>query len=66
MDFRAANEMGGDGFNMEMQNDEVRVSGDWGYARGTYSGNDKYLMVVRRGDDGEWRIAREIWNNNPN
>ena len=60
-DFRVANDPVG-AYNLVMQNDEVKVSGDWGYARGTYDGNDRYLMLVRREADGQWRIAREIWN----
>lgn len=60
-DFRVANDPVG-AYNLVMQNDEVQLSGDWGYARGTYDGNDRYLMLVRREADGQWRIAREIWN----
>ena len=59
-DFRAANDPVG-AYDLEMHNEEVVVTGDWGYARGTYDGNDQYLMIVRRAD-GVWRIAREIWN----
>ncbi len=60
-DMRAANDPVSP-YAFTMHNDEVVVTGDWGYARGTYDGNDQYLMVVRRDADGEWRIAREIWN----
>lgn len=56
---------------------ETIVSGDWAFDRGTTGvvstskvtgetteARDKYLMVLRREEDG-WRIARLIWNRNP-
>jgi uncharacterized protein (TIGR02246 family) len=56
---------------------ETVVSGDWAFDRGTTDvvstskqtgetteAHDKYLMVLRREEDG-WRIARLIWNRNP-
>jgi uncharacterized protein (TIGR02246 family) len=56
---------------------ETIVSGDWAFDRGTTDvvstskqtgettvAHDKYLMVLRREEDG-WRIARLIWNRNP-
>ncbi len=55
-EFRVAQDSG-DWYDLVMQNDEVMVHGDWGYALGTYSGNDKYLSLVRREADGEWRMA---------
>ncbi len=60
-DFRAANDPVG-AYDLVMHNEEVVVTGDWGYARGSYDGNDQFLMIVRRDPDGVWRIAREIWN----
>jgi uncharacterized protein (TIGR02246 family) len=54
--------------------DEVKVLGDWGFVRGTFSGQSKsadgsvtpysgkYINVVRQ-EDGHWKIARVIWNN---
>ncbi len=54
--------------------DEVQVSGDWGMARGTYSGlftpasgaprgvSGKFLCTVRRQADGSWKLAHVIWN----
>ena len=57
------------------KSDEIVVSGDWGFDRGTYrytetpraggatvitSGN--YLWLARREADGAWRYARIIWN----
>jgi ketosteroid isomerase-like protein len=58
--------------------DEVAVSGDLGYHVYSYTwrtspkgggeptvSSGKGLHIVRRGADGAWRIAREIWNANP-
>ena len=54
--------------------DEVKVLGDWGFARGTFSGEStssdgattrfsgKFINVVRQ-EAGHWRLARVIWNN---
>jgi uncharacterized protein (TIGR02246 family) len=55
--------------------DEVQVSGDWAFERGRYditltprSGggsmddNGKYITIYRRQPDGDWKIARDIWN----
>ena len=57
------------------KSDEIVVSGDWGFDRGTYrytqtpraggttvttAGN--YLWLARREADGVWRYARIIWN----
>ena len=56
--------------------EEVQVFGDWGLARGTFSGtltpasgtprrdSGKFLNIVRRQADGSWKIARAIWNAN--
>ena len=53
---------------------EIVVSGDWAFRRGVYTVHatlddgstrtvrDKFLDVWRRGEDGRWRIARDIWN----
>ena len=58
--------------------DEIVVSGDWGFDRGTYrytqtpkaggatvviEGN--YLWLARREPDGAWRVARITWNVRP-
>ncbi len=54
--------------------DEVKVFGDWGMARGTFSGvltpasgaprssSGKFLNTARRQADGSWKIAHAIWN----
>ena len=57
--------------------DEVQVLGEWGFARGTFSGvltptngaapardSGKFMTVVRRQADGTWKLARVIWNAN--
>ena len=52
---------------------EILGSGDlavvWGrseleftYDGATYKNEGNYLAVLKRGDDGRWRIARRIWN----
>jgi uncharacterized protein (TIGR02246 family) len=49
---------------------EARISGDIGYIVGTYAisaGDEtvdtgKYTEIWRRGTDGLWRIASDIWN----
>lgn len=54
--------------------DEVKVFGDWGFARGTFTDSStdssgvtekssgKFINIVRRNAQGEWKIARVIWN----
>ena len=55
--------------------EEVRVSGDWAFERGTYTiglaptaGDDpmrdsgKYITIYQRQPGGSWRLARDIWN----
>ena len=57
--------------------DEIQTFGEWGFARGQWSGvvtpkgggqssriAGSYLCVVRRQADGTWKIAREIWTTN--
>jgi len=57
--------------------DELQVLGEWGFARGTFSGvltptsggapardSGKFINVVRRQSDGTWKLARVIWNAN--
>jgi uncharacterized protein (TIGR02246 family) len=53
---------------------DVGGSGDWAYARGTFSyttaadsgppmtEQGKFLAIHRREPDGTWRITRDIWN----
>lgn len=55
--------------------DEIQLDGEWGFVRGTYAmrldprgGGDplseegRYIDVVKRDEDGAWKIARAIWN----
>jgi ketosteroid isomerase-like protein len=56
---------------------QVEESGNLAYEEGTYSikipGSDgkttseagKYVVVWKKGDDGKWRMHRDIWNANP-
>ena len=57
------------------KSEEIVVSGDWGFDRGTYRYTETpreggrtvvteghYLWLSRRDTDGEWRFARIIWN----
>jgi ketosteroid isomerase-like protein len=57
------------------KSEEIVVSGDWGFDRGTYRYTEtpiaggvtvviegNYLWLARREQDGMWRYARIIWN----
>ncbi len=57
--------------------EEVKVAGDWGFARGTYTstvtpitGGDsieevgKYLSILQRQADGSWKYALDCFNSN--
>jgi uncharacterized protein (TIGR02246 family) len=54
---------------------ELQLAGDWAFIRQTFTANwiprdgsdpvpedSKEIMIFRRDSDGEWRIARYIWN----
>lgn len=54
---------------------EIEVAGDWAYTRGAYAserivdGNPvmvdgKFMTILRRQDDGSWKIYRDIFNSN--
>ena len=58
-------------------NHEARVSGDLGFARGTYTlsmipkargetieYDGKYLTIFERQADGSWKVARDCFNSN--
>jgi ketosteroid isomerase-like protein len=60
------------------RHDETEVSGDLAFHRFSYSwrlepkaggqlqvAHGKGLHVLRRGGDGSWKIAREVWNARP-
>ena len=55
--------------------EEVEVAGDWAFARGTAAvtytpkaggqpteDTGKWLQIWRRGADGSWKLAHDIWN----
>ena len=57
------------------QSVETQIGGDWAFDRGFVRGTatpkdgsapkntfDKYLMILHRGNDRRWRIARLMWN----
>ncbi len=62
-------------YQLDNPPEEVQVSGDWAFARGTYTvtvtpkaGGEsiqlegKYLVVFQKQPDGSWKAARDIWN----
>jgi uncharacterized protein (TIGR02246 family) len=77
---RARNQAVSDRFVFDMRsidNQELRVAGDWAYARGTYAASltprqggepididGKYMSILRRQPDGSWKIHRDIFNSN--
>lgn len=57
--------------------EEVVVAGDWAFRRGSFHwtvvptgsvaplrDHGKFIIIYRRGDDGAWRVAWDIWNSN--
>ena len=61
----------------EMHSEEVVVFGNWAFDRGTVKGSirskpdgssypidNKYVYLLRRQLDGQWKYARVIWNTN--
>lgn len=64
-------------WKMTINNEEVRETSDWGFARGNYTveltpkgegkklkGTGKYLTVLEKQDDGSWKIARDSFSYN--
>jgi uncharacterized protein (TIGR02246 family) len=62
----------------EQQFEEVEVLGDFAYDWGTFRGamqaveggremrySGKLMRILKRGDDGEWRVHRTIWTIDP-
>ena len=62
-------------YQLDNPPEEVQVSGDWAFARGTYTvtvtpkaGGEsiqregKYLVIFQKQPDGSWKAARDIWN----
>lgn len=54
--------------SMEINAEEIVVTGDWAYSRGTFTVNEavegKFLSILRRQEDGSWRIYRDAFNFN--
>lgn len=58
------------GFEGTLTSIEAAVSGDVGHNIGTYEltadggpvDKGKFIEIWKRGDDGQWRIASDIWN----
>ena len=54
--------------SMEINSEEVVVTDDWAYSRGTFTVNEavegKFLTIFRRQDDGSWRIYRDSFSMN--
>jgi uncharacterized protein (TIGR02246 family) len=60
--------------DFELISSEIVVTGPWAFDRGVYrwkgtprnepavEDNGKYLVVLKRGDDGKWRVARDMDN----
>lgn len=64
-----------DTIELAFTSEETEVAGEWAFDRGRTHGkatpksggeprqiDDKYVMLLRRGEDGSWRISRLIWN----
>ena len=64
-------------FDMEVNNEEVGVAGDWAFSRGTFSAtltpkaggepsyvDGKYMTILQRQLDGTWKIHRDAFNSN--
>lgn len=60
---------------MEITPIDIEIAGDWAFARGEYTatqvvgGNDvevdgKFMTILKRQDDGSWKIYRDIFNSN--
>jgi uncharacterized protein (TIGR02246 family) len=62
-------------FAISSASEETHVFGEWAFDRGTTTGktvpkgsdpsrqiHDKYVMILHRGRDGAWKIARLMWN----
>ncbi len=56
---------------MEIAPEEIVVTDGWAYTRGTYTADaadshfeGKFMTILRRQNDGTWRIYRDIFNPN--
>lgn len=74
--FRRVSE-GNDTVDMTINTEEIRVTGDWAFARGTFlftmtptgegetsEMDGKWLSILERQADGSWKIARDCYNEN--
>lgn len=63
--------------DFDINNEEVRVAGNWAFARGTFTGaysskeggegfsdDGKFMTILQRQPDGSWKIHRDIFNSN--
>lgn len=54
--------------SMAITPEEIVVTGDWAYSRGTFLVNDavegKFLTILKRQDDGSWAIYRDSFSMN--
>jgi ketosteroid isomerase-like protein len=61
--------------SIALNSEETKVAGNWAFDRGKYmlhlmpkTGNDmvmeqgKYVVILQKGADGAWKLAREIGN----
>jgi len=59
-----------------VKTEEIRVTGDWAFAHGTYTFSSfktegeeikhtgKYLSILERQADGSWKLARDCYSHN--
>ena len=61
--------------SMNIRPEEITIAEDWAYTRGTYDLTDvtgdspvmidgKFMTILKRQDDGSWKIYRDIFNSN--
>ena len=61
--------------DLKINNEEIKIAGDWGYISGTFSYTamvkavpdtlkigGSYLSIMRRQADGTWKVFRECYN----
>jgi uncharacterized protein (TIGR02246 family) len=63
-------------FDQKISKDEIQVCGDWAFARVTFDGYlnpkpgiegepsrvvSRHFMVLKREQDGIWKLARDMW-----
>jgi uncharacterized protein (TIGR02246 family) len=55
--------------NMDLETTEITVSGNDAFEVGTFTykaadtqASGKAIVLWRKGDDGKWRLRRDIWN----